>query len=125
MHAEELLNDIVWLRRVARRLVDDRDDAEDLVQETWLTAGKRAPDQGESWRRWRAKVVRDFVRMRRRGDGRRWAREQAVPAAPASTPEEIVARVETGQRLVDILLALDEPYRGTVLLHFHEGMALA
>jgi RNA polymerase sigma factor (sigma-70 family) len=125
--AEELLAHASWLRGLALRLVADADVADDLVQETWIAAARRAPDTTRSLRPWLAKVLRDAFRMRARGEGRRSAREQAVSIVcdDAPTPEFLVARAEAQQRLVDLVLRLEEPYRGTVLLHFCEGVSLA
>ena len=43
---EQLLEHVGWLRGLARRLVRDDDLAEDLVQETLLTAVERPPLKG-------------------------------------------------------------------------------
>lgn len=128
--AQALLAHAGWLRRLALRLVGDADVADDLVQETWIAAARRSPDERESLRPWLAKVLRDAFRMRARSEGRRAAREHAATiAAPAGdeapTPEMLVARAEAQRRLVDLVLRLEEPYRGTLLLHFNEGMSLA
>ena len=125
--AEELLAHAAWLRRLALRLVADADVADDLVQETWIAAARSAPEPRQSLRPWLAKVLRDAFRMRARSEGRRSAREQAVSlvADDVPTPELLVARAEAQKRLVDLVLALEEPYRGAVLLHFCEGVSLA
>jgi RNA polymerase sigma-70 factor (ECF subfamily) len=125
--AEELLAHSAWLRRLALRLVHDADVADDLVQETWIAAVRRVPDASQSLRPWLAKVLRDAFRMRARSEGRRSAREQAasIVSDDVPTPEFLVARAEAQRRLVDLVLRLEEPYRGAVLLHFCEGVSLA
>lgn len=125
--AEELLAHTGWLRGLALRLVGDADVAEDLVQETWIAAARRTPEARESLRPWLAKVLRDAFRMRARSEGRRSAREQAatIVSDEVPTPESLVARAEAQRRLVDLVLRLDEPYRGTLLLHYSEGVSLA
>ena len=45
---EELLSDAGWLRRLARRLTADADEAGELEQETWHAALTRPPKPGES-----------------------------------------------------------------------------
>ena len=42
--AEQLLQDIAWLKSLANMLANDRDDADDLVQEAWIAAWRRQPD---------------------------------------------------------------------------------
>ena len=126
--AEELLAHAGWLRRLALRLVADPDVADDLVQETWIAAARRAPDTSKSLRPWLAKVLRDAFRMRARSEGRRSAREQAAAIVcedEVPTPELLVARAEAQRRLVDLVLELDEPYRTAVLLHYCEGVSMA
>ena len=125
--AEQLLVHAGWLRGLALRIVRDGDVADDLVQETWVAALRRAPATDEPVRPWLAKVLLNALRMRARGEGRRTAREQAtlLLADEVPTPDVLVARAEAQRTLVDLVLRLDEPYRSTVLLHFCEGVALA
>ena len=42
----DLLSQTSWLRALARRLVDNVDTADDLVQETWLAAVSNPPERG-------------------------------------------------------------------------------
>lgn len=125
--AEDLLAHAAWLRHLAFRLVQDHDIADDLVQETWIAALRRSPDAARSLRPWLAKVLRDGIRMRRRGEGRRAAREDlaAVARDEVPTPEFLVERAEAQKVLVELVLRLEEPYRTSVLLHFYEGLTAA
>ena len=85
--AEQLLQDIAWLKGLATMLANDRDDADDLVQEAWIAAWRRQPDATRPMRAWLTKVVRDLAGMKHRTDRRRAARhaltdDAQVPAAP-------------------------------------------
>ena len=42
--AELLLQDAAWLKRLAIMLANDKDEADDLVQESWIAAWRRKPD---------------------------------------------------------------------------------
>ena len=66
-----------FVRAVARRLVADPSDVDDLVQETWLRAlaNGRAP---RSARAWLAKVVRSVWTDRHRAERARRRREQQI-----------------------------------------------
>src|SRR5688572_12606307 len=126
--AEELLVHAGWLRSLALRLVRDEDIADDLVQDTWITTMRSAPERRESAKSWLAKVMLNRLRMRARSEGRRSAREQAtllIDGDEVPTQDVLVARAEMQRKLVGLVLRLDEPYRSTVLLHFCEGVPLA
>jgi RNA polymerase sigma-70 factor (ECF subfamily) len=125
--SQDLLAHTGWLRRLALRLVRDADVADDLVQETWITAIRRPSELRDSTRPWLAKVLRDAFRMRRRSEGRRSTREEVavVAAGEVPTPEHLVERAQAQRLLVDLVLNLEEPLRGTVLLHFYEGVSAA
>jgi RNA polymerase sigma-70 factor (ECF subfamily) len=123
---EQLLQDAAWLRGLARTLAHDRDDADDLVQEAWITAWQRQPDASRPMRGWLTKVVRDLAGMKRRSESRRAAREAITDDARApATPDELLEQMRLHRRLVDLVLELDEPYRSTIIAHFVEGRTSA
>src|SRR6185369_2340502 len=109
-------------------LTRDEALADDLVQETWIAAMRRPPRMDEPVRPWLDQVLRNLVRMRARGEGRRDRREDgatrlAETHAPSS--DELVEKVELGRIIVEEVLALDEPIRATVLLRFYDGLSAA
>ncbi|HTL38961.1 MAG TPA: sigma-70 family RNA polymerase sigma factor [Kofleriaceae bacterium] len=119
---EALNAELGWVRRLALSLVRNGSDADDIAQETWLAAKDHAPSD-RPLRPWLSRVVLNVVRMRARSDARRMRRESAVDVDQHGlSPAELVDRVELQRALVDAVLALDEPYRATVLLHFVEGL---
>jgi RNA polymerase sigma factor (sigma-70 family) len=120
---ERLLAHEPFVRALARSLVSDEALAEDAVQDTWLAALQGTPGAVRSPRAWLARVVRNFAFRSSRSSGRRSRREReaARPEALPST-EEIVGREEARRRLVEAVLALEEPYRRTVLLRYFEGL---
>ncbi len=123
---ELLLQDIAWLKRLATTLANDRDDADDLVQEAWIAAWRRQPDATRPMRAWLTKVVRDLAGMKHRSDRRRAARhvltdDAQVPAAP----DELVAQIRLHRRLAELVIELEEPYRSTIIGRFVEGRTSA
>jgi len=117
-----------WVRRLARALLHDDAAADDVAQETWLVASSQRPDEDRPLRPWLARVVRNLARTRRRGEARSGEREAAYAQAAdhsVATPAELVERVELQRVVAGEVLALEEPYRSTVLLHFFEGLASA
>ena len=124
--AEQLLQDIAWLKSLATMLANDRDDADDLVQEAWIAAWRRQPDGTRPMRAWLTKVVRDLAGMKHRSDRRRAARhaladDAQVPAAP----DELLAQMRLHRLLVELVIELDEPYRSTIIARFVEGRTSA
>jgi RNA polymerase sigma-70 factor (ECF subfamily) len=122
-HADvsELLQHSAWIRHLARVLVRDEALADDLVQETWLAALRSPPRAGEPARPWLAEVLRNALRMRLRGEGRRRRREEA--SAGDARPDSGDSCAHAQRLLAEQLLRLDEPYRGTLLLRYYEGLS--
>jgi RNA polymerase sigma-70 factor (ECF subfamily) len=115
-----------WLHALARRLVGDPGAADDLVQETWVAALRNPPDVTRPARPWLAGVLRKLVLLRRRSEGRRARRDEAV-AREEGLPSaaEMVESVDTGRRLAGLVLQLAEPYRTTVLLRYWHDLSSA
>ena len=85
----ELLANAGNLRALARRLVADDHDADDVVQQTFVAAVERPPRADVPLRPWLARVARNFALRTLRGRRRRAALEAvATPRdAPASPAE--------------------------------------
>jgi len=119
----KLLDNATWLRALARQMLADRGLAEDAVQETWVAALRAGPELAIQ-RPWLARVVRNFALQRGRSESARKRREGSV-ARPERTPsaEEVVARAELHAKLVQAVLALEEPYRSTILWRYFENQS--
>ena len=95
---DELLAEDDWIRRMARRLVSDPGQADDLAQDAWVTALNR-PDEARSLRPWLTGVLRNLLRTTQRSAGRRQHREHSVArgeALPSTAElvEEVTLRRE-------------------------------
>ncbi|HEY5947648.1 MAG TPA: sigma-70 family RNA polymerase sigma factor, partial [Kofleriaceae bacterium] len=122
----DILQNAEWVRRLALALVRNPDEADELAQETWEAALSRPPREAGPLRPWLAGVVRNLARMRARSSGRRARREEsAVVPEPAQSPDELLERIEMQQQVVRRVLALDEPFRSTLLLRYYEGCSAA
>lgn len=122
---EALLEQASWIRALARRLVGS--EAEDLVQETWVTALERPPEGDRPLRPWLGRLVKNLAANRQRSRRHRGDREARVAAeAPEHSqqpgPQELVARSEQQREVVNAVLALEEPYRSVLLLRYYEGL---
>lgn len=118
-----LLEDLGWVRALARGLVRDEALAEDLVQETWLEAAERKWPGGRPPRAWLATVLRNLFRQEQRSGARRRRREGLVAAEEAlPSTAELVERIELQRLLAEEVLRLEEPLRSTLVLRFAKGL---
>lgn len=102
------------------RYLTDRDEAEDLLQEVFLTVlrdGSLQLRRGR-FRAWLFTVARNSCLTHLRNEQRRTqkAREQLVPPAAEASPEEAAQRAEQVQALQDALSTLPENQHETLLL---------
>jgi RNA polymerase sigma factor (sigma-70 family) len=122
----DLLQHTAWMKRLARSLVGDPAVADDLVQETWVAALSHPPRAGSPVRPWLGVVLRNVLRARFRADARRGRREERSDlGAPTLAIDRVLGAGQTKRLLAHEVLALEEPYRSTILLHYYEGLSLA
>src|SRR5262245_52198262 len=109
---EALLAHTGWMRRLARSLVRDDAQADDVVQDAMTAALRSPPRDAVALPAWLAATVRNAARQVWRGESRRAARETAG-ARPEAVPAtaEVVSRAEEHGLVVQAVLALEEPYR--------------
>lgn len=120
-----LLSEREWVRRVASALASDPASAEDAEQDAWLAA-MRSPPRAGSVRGWFRSVLRSRVADgARRGERRRRREESAARPEGQPSAADIVARAEAHRQVVETVLALDEPWRTTVVLRYFEDLTPA
>ncbi len=118
--------EVRWLRGLALRLVADPDLADELAQETALVALSRSSRVDPEERSWRIGVLRRLISNRIRARARRHDREAlAIRPPTAPSAEELVEQVEIVRALSDAVLALEEPYRRTVILRYFHDLSAA
>ena len=139
----ELRSHAAWLSRLAFQLVRDEDEAADIVQDTWIASLRHPPALDRPLRPWLAEVVKNFAYRRRRGAERRRRREAAAfapdpapvagtsPATAAAVAERtagadvLLERAELHRLISEVVVALDEPFRSTLLQRFYDGLSSA
>jgi RNA polymerase sigma-70 factor (ECF subfamily) len=110
------------LRGLAQSLLSDVHAAEDVAQDAWLAALERRSPPA-SLPAWLTGVARHLAAKLRRGDERRARREQDSARSEAEpSAGEILEREAARARVVAAVFALEEPYRGTVLLRYFENL---
>ncbi|MCI0585284.1 MAG: sigma-70 family RNA polymerase sigma factor [Planctomycetes bacterium] len=120
---QALLAHADFVRALARTLVHDAARADDLAQETWVATLEHPPRTVESSRGWLLTVLRNLARRLSRAEIRRtrWESAAARPE-PVPSSHDIVAREESRRRVVEAVLALEEPYRSAIVLRFYEDL---
>lgn len=114
-----------FLRGLARSLVAADQDADDVLQDAWLTTLERKPRNVQNPTSWTSGLVRNLAHKLRRGERRRRARERIASGAGRSAtpgPDAQLDHAETLQQVTTAVVALGEPYRSTVLARFFEGL---
>jgi RNA polymerase sigma factor (sigma-70 family) len=124
MHLEALLEHQEFVRALARSLVRDPAAADDVVQETWISALTSPPRALISARGWLARVTRNHALNARRQAARRVRREEIVARDERDDSGETLSdRLALQQRVAAAVLGLREPYRSVILLHYHAGLS--
>lgn len=122
-HSDFILRDLLahdaWIRGLARCLVNDGTDAEDLVQDLWVASLESPPAKIRSLRAWLRGAIRNLAAVRARSERRRIEREvTAARSDEVASVEEIREREDARLRLVHAVFALQEPYRSAVLQRY-------
>jgi RNA polymerase sigma-70 factor, ECF subfamily len=119
--------DQFWSGASTRALAGDADDADDLVQETWMAAWRKPPSAERPLRSWIGTVIRRQWSKRASSEKQRHAREQLFASTQGDAPssDELLERMEAQKRLASLVTGLHEPYRQTVLLRYYEGLSCA
>lgn len=121
---DQLLAHREWVRRVARAMVRDENDADDLEQGLWLDALQNPPRSGRSLRGWLFTALRrDSANARHAEDCRARREESTARAEALPSAEELVAKTDAHKRVVNAVMDLAEPYRSTVLYRFFEDLS--
>lgn len=113
-----------FVRAVARRLVGDPSDVDDLVQETWVRALAPRRTAIGSLRSWLATIVRSVAIDRRRAEAARRAREQEFARQRDDARAPTTADDTFGfDALTSALQALPADYRRVLQLRYHAQLS--
>ncbi len=118
--------ELQWVKRLAKSLLADENDADDVAQEAFIKASATPAGfaSRSGLRAWMAAVTRRLARDLHRVRARRAEREKraAKPEALPST-SDVVERSAFLETLVHAVRALPEPNRSTVLHRYLDGLS--
>jgi len=113
-----------FLRALARGLIHDAAQAEDLLQDTWLAWRERRPAGLGEPRAWLTRVLQNRAKNARREELRRAERERL--AARGEAGDELAREtLEVQAEVVTLLRALDEPLQSALVLRYFHGLSPA
>lgn len=124
---DALLAHEVWAIRLARALVGDDDEANEIVQRARIAFWRRPPRNAEQTRPWLRVVIRHLAHSAGRVRVRRAAILEAAARAEGQAPdaEHLARTLETHKLLADLVGALRDPYREVIVLRYYEGLTAA
>ena len=119
--SDALLEHEGWVRSLARALVGNEHEADEVVQQTWLNALLWPPRRAGDLRGWLSVVVRNVVRTRHRGETRAQRRMQVGARSEAIGGElDAVARLELQRRVADAVMTLPPIDREVIVLRYYD-----
>lgn len=122
---EALLAHQGFLAGLARRLVDNEADAEDLVQNAWVAALQGPAPRGPNLRAWLAAVARNRWRNRQQSETALANRERLAARPESLDTEQAERGLEERTRVIEAVRALPEPYLTTIYLRYYEERPIA
>src|SRR5207237_2166006 len=124
---DRVIGELAGLRGLARSLAYGDAEADDLIQDAAVAALEHPPVEDRPVRPWLAAVLRNRRRMDVRQARRRRAREEVAGGAGevAESPDGILERARMLERLAAALVALDEPFRTTIVRRYLDGETAA
>jgi RNA polymerase sigma factor (sigma-70 family) len=118
------LQDLPWIRNLARALVRDASTADDLVQDALLSTLEHPLPEHVPVRQSLAVRLRNRARSLYRTSLHREQRESRVARSVAQVDDEVETRerLALAQRIVELMGELREPYRSVLRLRFLDDL---
>ncbi len=122
--ADALISHTGFVRDLAFRLLRDAHEAEDVVQQVFLTAMRRPPETDRPLRPWLQRVAHNLAIDAHRSRGRRERSERIAALDDTLDPSTDVGSLESARsELAASVLSLAEPYRTAVVMRFYDELS--
>lgn len=109
------------LRGMARALLADPAEQDDVVQETLTRVAGKPPRESRALPSYLSTIFSNLIRERARASARRRKFERAAaPPRQLPSPDDVLDREHIRRVVVDAVRRLEEPYRSTVVWVFLE-----
>jgi len=120
---EYLLAHADFVRILARRLILDKDIADDLAQETLLKALEKPPNSESSLSTWLTTVIKNHAYTLNVSNQRREKYEKAAAIEDlVPSTEDILERENIRNQVVESVLGLEKIYKDAIVLRYYENM---
>lgn len=127
-HPERALpeDEIARIRRVVRRVVGRRPDADDILQEVLIEIVYRPPPPSPNFEAWIRKVAQNLAARRSRSERARSRRERLVAERSREpTPPELLEQLSNSAALRERVEALGPRYASVLLLRYVDELSIA
>ncbi|MCP5022595.1 MAG: sigma-70 family RNA polymerase sigma factor, partial [bacterium] len=121
---ETLLEHEPFVRSILRGLVSDENQVQDLVQETWVRAMRRPPQEAGAIKGWLTRVAKNLVRDSHRRNATRTHCEHTASRSEEDTSVAVSEeRLRLHQQILGAVMSLQEPYRSVMILTYYEDLS--
>ena len=111
-----------FLRSLARSIVSNEHDVDDVVQQSWIAALESPPGAVASVKWWLGRVAMNFARKSAAREREQHVREREAARLVPQVEEGATADFELFGQVATALRSLPEPYRSTIHMRYFKDM---
>ena len=119
----ELLGHAEWLKALARSLVTNETEADDLVQQTWLAASERPPKDTLKPRAWLSQVARRLSWRHNQKQANQQEHLGSHEHGSSEYGDRSVERLEMHREISEAVMSLPDFQRQCVVMRYFDGMS--